>query len=169
MYFEGKRQESESKSALQENAYLILTPAPSCRSPGFALSLVSSSTTDALHCAETVSLPGRTPEDVALEATYSLLTEIATKGCVPRSHQSILLVLMALGPQDVGNARLGALTPQSIVTLRDLRDFLGVTFKVKVERTPAPQQQEEDEMGAMVEETLVSCIGAAVRGARKVG
>lgn len=76
---------------------------------------------------------------------------------------------MALGPQDVGNARLGALTPQSIVTLRDLRDFLGVTFKVKVERTQIPRQDEDDDTEVVVDETLVSCIGAAVRGARKVG
>jgi RNA 3'-terminal phosphate cyclase-like protein len=75
---------------------------------------------------------------------------------------------MALGPQDVGNARLGAFTPQSIVTLRDLRDFLGVTFKVKVERTQTPQQDDQ-EIESVVDETHVSCIGAAVRGARKVG
>ena len=74
---------------------------------------------------------------------------------------------MALGPQDVGNARLGALTPQSILTLRDIRDFLGVTFKIKVERKES--HSEEVESSTQVDETLVSCIGAAIRGARKVG
>lgn len=137
------------------------------KSPGFALSLVSSSTTDALHCAEVVSTPGRTPEDVAIEATHSLLTEIASKGCIPRSHQSLLFILMALGPQDVGNARVGALTPQSILTLRDIRDFLGVTFKVKIERSIVDSDKDEEQI--TVDETLVSCIGAAIRGARKVG
>lgn len=139
---------------------------------------MSSSTTEALHCAEIVSSPGRTPEEVGLEASYSLLTEIATKGCIPRSHQSFLLLLMALGPQDVGHARLGALTPQSILTLRDLRDFLGVTFKIKVERNKAiledfeeaeEGKEEQDAFEAIVDETLVSCIGASIRGARKVG
>jgi RNA 3'-terminal phosphate cyclase-like protein len=169
MYSEVKKQESESLFA--QPFFSTPLTVNLFRSPGFALSLVSSSTTDALQCAETVSLPGRTPEDVALEASYSLLTEIATKGCVPRSHQSLLLMLMALGPQDVGNARLGALTPQSIATLRDLRDFLGVTFKVKVERTQTLKHEDDDDAvsASVVDETLVSCIGAAVRGARKVG
>lgn len=146
---------------------------PTSRSPGFALSLVSSSTTGALHCAETVSSPGRTPEEVALEASYSLLTEVATKGCVPRSHQSLALLLMALGPQDVGHARLGALTPHSILTLRDIRDFLGVIFKVKIVHSESHKRHDDGEEGDKalpdMEETLVSCIGAAVRGARKVG
>ncbi|UZJ57425.1 hypothetical protein CBS101457_006745 [Exobasidium rhododendri] len=149
------------------------------KSPGFALSLVSSSTTGALHCAETVSSAGRTPEEVALEASYSLLLEISTKGCVPRSHQPLLLVLMALGPQDVGHARLGALTPPSILILRDVRDFLGVTFKVKIDRSQTTSGEDADddddddkdngEEPEHVEETLVSCIGASIRGARKVG
>jgi len=123
-----------------------------------------------------VSSAGRTPEEVALEASYSLLSEIATKGCVPRSHQPLLLVLMALGPQDVGHARLGSLTTQSILTLRDLKEFLGVTFKVKVDRSELPVQEDEEEEEddteetiSYVEETLVSCIGASIRGARKVG
>jgi RNA 3'-terminal phosphate cyclase-like protein len=143
------------------------------RSPGFALSLVSSSTTGALHCAETVSSAGRTPEEVALEASYSLLTEIASRGCAPRSHQSLLLVLMALGPQDVGHARLGALTAQSILVLRDLREFLGVTFKVRIDQpktaSEGDREEEEEEAISLTEETLVSCIGASIRGARKVG
>lgn len=149
------------------------------KSPGFCLSLISSSTTGALHCAEAVSTPGRTPEDVALEAARSLLTEVATRGCVPRSHQPMLLLLMALGPEDVGRARIGRLTPQSIVMLRDLRQFLSVTFQIRTERqeraaSSAADGSEKDDRGGLsdvrfMEETLVSCIGSAIRGARKVG
>lgn len=149
------------------------------KSPGFALSLVSSSTTGALHCSESVSKPGQTPEDVALEAARALLVEISTRGCVPRSHQPLFLLLMALGPQDVSKARLGALTPAAIHTLRDIKAFTGVTFKVKVERQEAKRKRsaddsdEEDEEGeeeaSTLEETLVSCVGCAIRGSRKVG
>lgn len=172
--------------------------APSFRSPGFALSLVSTSTTGALHCAENVSQPGDVPEDVALLAARALLSEMATRGCVPRSHQPMVLLLMALGPEDVGKARLGRLTPQAVLTLRDVRAFTGVTFQVKSEReervvharrSEDDDDNDDDDSSAssararahhedgnsettqkqVLEETLVSCIGSAVRGARKVG
>lgn len=151
------------------------------KSPGFALSLVSSSTTGALHCAESVSKPGQTPEDVALEAARALLVEISTRGCVPRSHQPLMLLLMAMGPQDVAKVRLGALTPAAIHMLRDLKAVTGVTFKVKVEQQDAKRKRsanqdsdDEDEdpdeaLSTPLEETLVSCVGCAIRGSRKVG
>jgi RNA 3'-terminal phosphate cyclase-like protein len=153
------------------------------KSPGFGLSLVSTSTTGALHCAETFSMPGQTPEEVALTAARTLLTEISLRGCITRSHQPLVLLLMALGPEDVGSARFGELTEQSIVMLRDLRQFLGVVFQVKAERHNLPQKtrdsDEEDssveddgksrQPSRFVEETLVSCVGSAIRGARKVG
>ncbi|KAK0538141.1 hypothetical protein OC842_001390 [Tilletia horrida] len=100
------------------------------KSPGFALSLVSTSTTGALHCVEGVSQPGSVPEDVALKTARSLLSEIATRGCIDRAHQSHVLALMALGPQDVGKVRLGTLTPQSVQMMRDIKEALGVTFKI---------------------------------------
>lgn len=144
------------------------------KSPGFGLSLVASSNTGALHCSECISKPGQTPEEVAVEAARTLLIEIATRGCVPRTHQSMTLLLMALGPQDVGKARLGQLTPQAITTLRDLRQFLGITFQLKSHRHEIAQVEadveNESETGAgFVEEILVSCVGGAIRGARKVG
>lgn len=144
------------------------------KSPGFGLSLVASSNTGALHCSECISKPGQTPEEVAIEAARMLLTEIATMGCVPRTHQSMALLLMALGPQDVGKARFGQLTPQAIVTLRDLRQFMGITFQLKSQRhevtqTEADEDEEEEVAASFVEEVVVSCVGGAIRGARKVG
>ncbi|KAK0558009.1 hypothetical protein OC846_000001 [Tilletia horrida] len=100
------------------------------KSPGYCISLVSTSTTGALHCAECISQPGAVPEDIALKASRSLLAEISTRGCIDRAHQSHVLALMALGPQDVGKVRIGALTPQSVQMMRDIQEALGVTFKV---------------------------------------
>jgi len=76
------------------------------RSPGYALSLVAESTTAALHCAEAVSQPGVAPEDIALQATRSLLNEIERGGCVDQKHQILVLLLMVLGSEDVGRCRM---------------------------------------------------------------
>lgn len=77
------------------------------RSPGYALSLLAESTTGAIHCAEAVSKPGVTPEDIALLASRALLTEIQRGGCIDRKHQTFALLWMVLGSEDVGRVRMG--------------------------------------------------------------
>lgn len=119
-----------------------------------------------MHCAEGISSPGDVPEDVARRTAQSLLTEIATRGCVPRSHQGMTLFLMALGPEDVGQARLGRLTPQAITMLRDLQHITGIAFQLKIEEQEVQSSSTSSEP---LEETLVRCVGCGVRGARKVG
>lgn len=72
------------------------------RSPGYALTLLAESTTSAMHCAETISEPGSAPEDIALQCSRALLSEIQKGGCVDRKHQSLVLLMMILGSEDVG-------------------------------------------------------------------
>lgn len=124
------------------------------KSPGFAMSLVATSTTGALHASEATSMPGKTPEDVGLEAARMLLQGIEGSGCVDASHQPMVLLLMALGPEDVAKCRMSALTPAAIQCLRDIRDTLGVVFKLR-------RVDESDNV-------LVSCVGVGFRGYRKV-
>lgn len=124
------------------------------KSPGYAMSLVATSTTGTLHSSEATSAPGVTPEDVGLQAARQLLSEIQGGGCIDRSHQPMALVLMALGPEDVAKVRLGALTPQAVQCLRDIRDTLGVVFKIK----PVPD----------TEEHIFSCVGVGFRGYKRV-
>ena len=64
------------------------------------------------------------------------------------------LTLMALGPEDVTRCRFGPLTPQAIQCLRDLRDALGVVFKIR-------RVEESDQL-------LLSCVGVGFRGFRSV-
>ena len=105
----------ESTSPILSPKNIILTSHR--RSPGYALSLVAESTTTALHCAEAVSVPGGTPEDVALDAARALLSEVKRGGCVDRQHQCLVLLLMVLGSEDVGRVRTGELTARSYVSL----------------------------------------------------
>jgi len=100
------------------------------RSPGYALSLLAESTTGALHCAEATSKPGTAPEDIALLASRALLTEVRRGGCVDRKHQTLVLLMMVLGSEDVGKCRMGEPTPRTIQFLRDVRDTFGTSFKI---------------------------------------
>ncbi|KAG8965422.1 hypothetical protein FRC05_003259 [Tulasnella sp. 425] len=118
-------------------------------SPGFALTLLSESTTSAIHCAEAVSQPGATPEDVALVAARSLLSEVRGGGCVDQKHQCLVMLMMVLGTEDVGRCRIGPLSERSIQFMRDIRDVFGTTFKV----VPA------DPSDSASKELLISCYG----------
>ncbi|PWN40500.1 18S rRNA biogenesis protein [Ceraceosorus guamensis] len=160
------------------------------RSPGFALSLVSTSTTGALQCAEVLSTPGTPPEDVAEKASRSLLSEIASGGCVGRQHQAHALLLMACGPEDVSKIRLGALTPTAIQMLRDIKEFTSVVFKIahaelaggsavgrpsKAQGETGSDSEEEEELEEedietariQPQELILTCVGVGIRGARK--
>lgn len=121
------------------------------KSPGYALTLLAESTTSAIHSAEATSSPGQSPEDVALTATHALLTEIKRGGCIDRKHQSLVLIMMVLGSEDVGRCRMGELSARSIQTLRDVRDVFGTSFKI----VPAePDSSDPDST-----QVLMSCYG----------
>ena len=92
---------------LASDAHLLV------RSPGYALSLLAESTTSALHSSEAISMPGSSPEDVALAAARALLVEVRRGGCVDRTHQCLVLLMMVLGSEDVGRVRIGEFSPRT--------------------------------------------------------
>jgi len=118
------------------------------KSPGYALSLVAETTTSVLHCAEAVSRPGVAPEDIALQATRSLLSEIERGGCIDQRHQTLVLLLMLLGSEDVGRCRMAEPTERTIQFLRDVRDAFGTSFKI----VPADRSGQSSDL-------LYSCYG----------
>jgi RNA 3'-terminal phosphate cyclase-like protein len=85
------------------------------RSPGYALTLLAESTTSAIYSAEAVSRPGVPPEDIGLEATYALLNEIERGGCVDEKHQTLVLLMMVLGSEDVGRCLMSEPTTRTYV------------------------------------------------------
>ncbi|KAN0141002.1 RNA 3'-terminal phosphate cyclase/enolpyruvate transferase [Lactarius tabidus] len=100
------------------------------KSPGYGLSLVAETTASALHCAEAVSQPGIAPEDIALRAARSLLSEIERGGCVDQKHQTLVLLMMVLGSEDVGRCRMAEPTERTVQFLRDVRAAFGISFKI---------------------------------------
>ncbi|PKA51524.1 putative RNA 3'-terminal phosphate cyclase-like protein [Apostasia shenzhenica] len=117
------------------------------RSPGYGISLVAETTTGCLISADSaVSYPKTEadvfedsdekpelmpPEELGIQVASMLLGEIEQGGVVDSTHQGLLFLLCALCPQDVSKVRVGKLTSYSIETLRNIRDFLGVTFDIK--------------------------------------
>ncbi|KAF4122444.1 RNA 3'-terminal phosphate cyclase-like protein [Geosmithia morbida] len=96
---------------------------------GFGLSLVAeSSAVGVLYSADAVVPPkgGVVPEDIGKNCAYQLLETIAKGGCVTPVSASTVLVLMAMGSEDVGRLRIGrdVIGCEDLVTLaRDLKTF----------------------------------------------
>ena len=67
--------------------------------------------------------------------------------------QGLLLLLCAIGPEEVNEVRLGLLTEHAVATLRHVKDFFNVTFSI----------QPEIESRTI----FLSCVGAGIRNAAK--
>ncbi|PVD22972.1 hypothetical protein C0Q70_16232 [Pomacea canaliculata] len=135
------------------------------RSPGFGLTLVAETTNGAFLAAEATSNPkGSTeppsiPEDIGKQAAHLLLEEIYRGGCVDSSSQSLAVLCMVLGQQDVSKVQTGPLSPYTIQFLRHIRQFLQVMFKVEADK--------REQMGANGqqlktggEKLILTCVGA---------
>jgi RNA 3'-terminal phosphate cyclase-like protein len=121
------------------------------------LALVAETTTGALYSAEFMAKGGETPEDLGLVAAKMLYREVALGGTVDTLSQWIVLLLMTLCPEDVSKVRFGKLSEfsyfsriiaanESIQFLRDLKEVLGVVFKIKPD-------------DAETKTVLLSCLG----------
>lgn len=95
---------------------------------GFGLSLVAESSTGCLYSADLASPPagGVTPEDLGQRCAYQLLETISLGGTVSLAAVPTILILMAMGSEDVGRLQVGkdVLGKEQVVSLgRDLRAF----------------------------------------------
>ncbi|QUC18295.1 uncharacterized protein UV8b_02536 [Ustilaginoidea virens] len=96
---------------------------------GFGLSLVAeSSAVGVLYSADAVVPPsgGVVPEDLGKRCAYQLLEAVAEGGCVGQVSASAMLILMAMGSEDVGRLRIGKrvlATEDNVALARDLKVF----------------------------------------------
>lgn len=95
---------------------------------GFGLSLVAESSTGSLYSADLASPPagGVPPEDIGRQCAHQLLESISCGGAVSSEAAPTVLILMAMGSEDVGRLQLGkdVLCSESIIELaRDLKAF----------------------------------------------
>ncbi|KAJ4173686.1 hypothetical protein NW754_012681 [Fusarium falciforme] len=96
---------------------------------GFGLSLVAeSSAVGVLYSADVVVPPsgGVVPEDIGRRCAFQLLETISQGGCVTQTSANTVLILMAMGSEDVGRLRIGRDvigTEEMVGLARDLRTF----------------------------------------------
>lgn len=135
------------------------------KSPGFGLVLVAETLNGVFLGAEVVSTPqgqGETllPEDLGRNCAKLLLEEIYRGGCVDSTNQSLALLYMTLGQQDVSKTLLGPLSPYTMDFLRHIRDFFQIMFKIET------QKPSEDECNGG-EKVLMTCVGAGYNNISK--
>jgi RNA 3'-terminal phosphate cyclase-like protein len=116
---------------------------------GFGLSLVAeSSAVGVFYSADVVVPPsgGMVPEDIGKRCAHQLLESIAKGGCVSQVSASAVLILMAMGAEDVGRLRIGrdVLATEDMVSLaRDLKTFGASSWGLR-------DVQDEDESNDVV-------------------
>uniref|UniRef100_A0A8I5R829 RNA terminal phosphate cyclase like 1 n=1 Tax=Papio anubis TaxID=9555 RepID=A0A8I5R829_PAPAN len=126
------------------------------KSPGFGLSLVAETTSGTFLSAELASNPqgqgaAVLPEDLGRNCAWLLLEEIYRGGCVDSTNQSLALLLMTLGQQDVSKVLLGPLSPYTIEFLRHLKSFFQIMFKI--ETKPCGEELKGGD------KVLMTCVG----------
>lgn len=127
---------------------------------GFGLSLVAESSTNCLYSADVASpaTGGVTPEDLGKQCAYQLLEKISHGGCVENAAMDTVLLLMAMGSEDVGRVCLGRDvigTEESVQLGRDVKAFTGAAWGLRSKGTEDAE-----------EEVVVSVVG---RGVGNVG
>jgi RNA 3'-terminal phosphate cyclase-like protein len=112
------------------------------------LSLIAESSADGVIYSADVAAPsegGVTPEDLGKKAAWQLLECIQQGGCVTRIGCGTVLMLMAMGSEDVGRLRLGRNvvgTEDVIILGRDLKNFGGSSWGMR--------DCEDDETGDII-------------------
>lgn len=124
------------------------------KSPGYACALVAETIDGSLLGADCCAKGGGDlPEDVGQQAALQLLHELSLGGCVDRTNQWLVLVMMALSPADLCKVRFGKeLTEFSMDVMRLIRDFFSVVFKI---------ERDGDTI-------LVSCVGSGFENIHKL-
>lgn len=127
---------------------------------GFGLSLVAESSTGVLYSADMASPPagGVPPEDIGKQCAYQLLETIAKGGCATLAAAPTMLLLMAMGSEDVGRLQLGReiiASEMAVQLARDLTKFGAAGWGVREASGPNSD-----------EDVVVSVVG---RGIGNVG
>jgi RNA 3'-terminal phosphate cyclase-like protein len=121
---------------------------------GYGVTLVAETTSKvSMLSQETSAAPRESPEAVGERAAKLLLDQILEGGCVDGHHQLMVLLLMALAPDEVSMVRLGRITSSAVSAMSLMETFFGVTCAVKEEASPIDPQ--------MPPSTLITCIGSA--------
>uniref|UniRef100_A0A915PYV2 RNA 3'-terminal phosphate cyclase-like protein n=1 Tax=Setaria digitata TaxID=48799 RepID=A0A915PYV2_9BILA len=105
-------------------------------SPGFGLFLTAETTEGVIYHGEAVSKPKGEqgnpliPEDIGYMAACQLLDQIFAGGCVDITAQALAVTFMTLCQKDVSTYLFGPPSAYCVHTLRNLKKFFEITFKM---------------------------------------
>uniref|UniRef100_A0A914WZB6 RNA 3'-terminal phosphate cyclase-like protein n=1 Tax=Plectus sambesii TaxID=2011161 RepID=A0A914WZB6_9BILA len=142
-------------------------------SPGYGLFLTAETTEGVVFHGEALSKPKGdkgdplVPEDIGQMAANRLLDEINRGGCLDSSAQSLGVVFMSLGQKDVSKYLFGPLSNYCVYTLRHLRDFFDVTFKIDQWSKQQKEDEQEMRLGSK-DKALMTCVGVGYSNMNKV-
>ncbi|XP_061590290.1 RNA 3'-terminal phosphate cyclase-like protein [Cololabis saira] len=135
------------------------------KSPGFGLTLVAETLNGCFLSAEMSSTPQGQGEPI-LPGTLGkncaklLLEEVYRGGCVDSTNQSLALLLMTLGQQDVSKVLLGPLSPYTTAFLRHIRDAFQVMFNIEIQKPLEDERKGGDKI-------LMTCVGVGYSNINK--
>jgi len=129
---------------------------------GYGVMLVAETTSKTCVISqETIAMASTTvresPEEVGQRAAHLLLDQIFEAGCIDGHHQMLVLLMMALTPDEISTAKLGPLNSSGVSALIMMETFFGVTCAVKEEKPRGGDNEEDERLPAPV---LVTCMGS---------
>ncbi|ESS67911.1 RNA 3'-terminal phosphate cyclase-like protein [Trypanosoma cruzi Dm28c] len=122
-------------------------------SSGYGVLLVAETTSK--HCVisqEATAAPREPPEAVGKRAAELLLDQVFEGGCVDAHHQMLVLILMALSPDEVSTVRFGQLTGSAVSAVMLLEAYFGVSCATKEELSMTGENAPSS--------TLITCVGS---------
>ena len=140
-----------------------LKGAKSGKSRGFGLSLWAETTNGVFFTGDSVSHPfgsGKeteaVAEDIAKEATHSLLNDIFRGGAVDTLNQGLASLFMAFGQRDLSKVEFGPLSPFAIQLFRHIKTFVELTFKLDAKKN---NEEVEEEYKKGSNKVVAACVG----------
>lgn len=136
------------------------------KSAGFGCSLVAESTNENVRISAEVmsNQKGETQisaEDIGQQAAIRLLEELNVCGVCDSISQPLMILLAALNQSDVSKLLCGKLTAYSIELLRNMKLFLGVTFRLELVKG------EEKGTSRGSDKVAMTCIGVGYQNMNK--
>ena len=123
------------------------------RVSGYGVVLVAETTSKlCVISQESVALHQEAPEEVGKRAARLLFDQIYEGGCVDAHHQMLVLLLMALSPDEVSTVRFGQLSPSGVSALMLMDSYFGVSCAIKPDPSFAGPN--------LPPTTLVTCLGS---------
>lgn len=120
---------------------------------GYGVLLVAETTSKlCVISQEATAGPCESPEEVGQRAAELLMDQIFAGGCVDAHHQLLVMLLMALGPDDISTVRFGELTSSGVSALMLMESYFGVSCAIKEEGSPTDP--------SLPSTTLITCLGA---------